>query len=89
MTFLSHDRRDTGLEISRRLYEAIAIKSRSPWNQRCPLNGETGLLQWGDDYYSILVIWAVPMVLAGKSVGEFTQTGLVKSMMSAAAKEGS
>ena len=78
MTFLYHGRRDTGLEIARRLYDAIAIKNHSPWNQRCLLSGETGLPQWGEDYYSNLVIWAVPMALAGKSVEQFAQAGLVK-----------
>jgi uncharacterized protein (DUF608 family) len=88
MTFLYHGRRDTGLEISRRLYEAIAIKNHSPWNQRCLLSGETGLPQWGADYYSNLVIWALPMALAGESVEQFAQAGLVKNMISSAAKEG-
>ena len=75
-----------GLEIARRLYDAIAIKNRSPWNQRCLLNGETGLPQWGEDYYSNLVIWALPMALAA-SVGQFAEGDLVKNMMSAAAKQ--
>jgi uncharacterized protein (DUF608 family) len=87
MTFIYHGRRDTGLEIARRLYDAMAVKNRSPWNQRCLLNGETGLPQWGEDYYSNLVIWALPMALAGESVGPFTRTGLVKNMMRAAGKE--
>ena len=84
MTFLYHGRKDTGIEIARRLYDAVAIKNHSPWNQRCLLNGKTGLPQWGEDYYSDLVIWAFPMGLAGQSVGQFAQTGLVKRMISAA-----
>jgi uncharacterized protein (DUF608 family) len=84
MTFLYHGRKATGLEIARRLYDAVAIKNHSPWNQRCLLNGKTGLPQWGEDYYSDLVIWAFPMGLAGQSVGEFVQNGLVKSMIDAA-----
>jgi uncharacterized protein (DUF608 family) len=85
MTFIYHGRRDTGLEISRRLYDAVAIKNRSPWNQRCLINGETGMPQWGTDYYSDLVIWALPMALAGESVEQFAKAGLVKKMVSAAA----
>jgi uncharacterized protein (DUF608 family) len=84
MSFLYHDRQDVGLEIARRLYEALAVKTRSPWNQRCLLNGETGLPQWGDDYYSNLVIWALPMALAGESIRPFAEKGLVKRMLSAA-----
>jgi uncharacterized protein (DUF608 family) len=87
MTFLYHGRRDTGLEVARRLYDAVAIKHPSPWNQRCLINGETGLPQWGEDYYSDLVIWALPMALAGQSVEQFARTGLAKNMITAAAKE--
>ena len=58
MTFLYYGRRDTGLLIAERLYSAVAVKNNSPWNQRCLLNGETGMPQWGEDYYSNLVIWA-------------------------------
>jgi len=85
MTFLYHGRREVGLEIARRMYEAVAVKTRSPWNQRCLLNGETGLPQWGDDYYSNMVIWALPMALRGESVGQFQRSGLVKNMITAAA----
>ena len=87
MTFIYHGRRDTGVEIARRLYDAVAVKNRSPWNQRCLLNGETGLPQWGTDYYSNVAIWAMPMALAGESVGPFARGGLVKNMMSASGKE--
>jgi hypothetical protein len=82
MTFMYHGRRDTGLEIARRMYEAMAVKTRSPWNQRCLLNGETGLPQWGDDYYSNMVMWTVPMALQGASLAHFE---LPKRMIAAAA----
>ena len=66
------------------MYEAMAVKTRAPWNQRCLINGETGLPQWGDDYYSNMVIWTVPMALGGETVSQFTKGGLVKRMLSAA-----
>jgi len=84
MTFLYYGRRDTGLQIAERLYGAVAVKNNSPWNQRCLLNGETGMPQWGEDYYSNLVIWAFPMALAGQSLDQFAKTGLVENMMNAA-----
>jgi hypothetical protein len=87
MTFVYHNRRDVGLEVARRLYETLAVKTRSPWNQRCLLNGETGLPQWGDDYYSNLAIWALPMAVAGESIKPFTEKGLAQRMNSAARKE--
>jgi uncharacterized protein (DUF608 family) len=84
MTFLYYGRRDTGLLIAERLYNAVAIKNSSPWNQRCLLNGETGMPQWGDDYYSNLAIWAFPMALAGQSLDQFVKAGLVENMMTSA-----
>ena len=76
-----------GLEIARRLYEAMALKTHSPWNQRCLISSETGLPVWGDDYYSNLVIWALPMALAGESVAQFVRpAGLVDRMIQAGAE---
>jgi uncharacterized protein (DUF608 family) len=84
MTFLYHGRRDVGLGAARAMYETMAIKTRSPWNQRCLLWGDTGLPLWGDDYYSNLAIWAVPMALRGESVREFSKAGLLPDMLNAA-----
>ncbi|MBS1875467.1 MAG: hypothetical protein JSU00_19800 [Acidobacteria bacterium] len=83
MTFLYHGRRETGVEIARRLYETLAVKTRAPWNQRCLLYGSTGLPLWGDDYYSNLAVWAVPAALEGASAGEFGRGSLVSSIVSA------
>jgi len=87
MTFMYHGQGDIGLEIARRLYETMAVKTRSPWNQRCLLHGETGLPLWGDDYYSNLAMWVVPMALRGEAVGQFASSGLVKNMLDAASRE--
>ena len=84
MTFTYRGRKDVGLEVARRLYHAMAIKTRSPWNQRCLLSGETGLPVWGDDYHSNLSLWTVPMSLEGMSVKEFAYSGSVKDTLSAA-----
>ena len=40
---------------------------------------------WGDDYYSNMVIWAMPMAMAGQGIRKFTaETGLVDRMIMAA-----
>lgn len=85
MTFLYDGRRDTGLEIARRLYEALALKTRAPWNQRCLLHGASGLPLWGDDYYSNVAIWAVPMALERASASEFARGRLLTAILSASA----
>jgi uncharacterized protein (DUF608 family) len=89
MTFMYEGQRDTGLEIARRLYEVMAVKTRSPWNQRCLLNGKTGLPLWGDDYYSNLLMCALPMALNGETVGQYARSGLVKNMLDAASRQAS
>ena len=62
--------------------EALALVACSPWNQRCLLHAASGLPVWGDDYYSNLVIWALPMALAGQDVGQFVSDGgLVRRML--------
>jgi uncharacterized protein (DUF608 family) len=87
MTFIYSGQVETGLEIAKRIYEAVALKTRSPWNQRCLISSETGLPVWGDDYYSNLVIWAMPMALAQQSVAQFAAPGgLVARMIEAAGK---
>ena len=75
MTFMFHGHTETGLEIGRRVYEAVSLKSASPWNQRCLIDAESGLPVWGDDYYSNMAIWVVPMALAGQSIGDFVESG--------------
>src|SRR5579883_151182 len=83
-TLLYHGRREPGLEAARRLYDAMAVKTRAPWNQRCLLFGDTGLPLWGDDYYSNQAIWSVPMALNGQTIGTFQSAGLVREMLRAA-----
>ncbi len=84
-TLLYHGRREAGIEVARRLYEAMAVKTRAPWNQRCLLYGDTGLPLWGDDYYSNQAIWSIPMALAGQSIGAFSSAGLAHEMLRASA----
>ena len=85
MTFLYAGRRDTGMEVARRLYEAVALKAREPWDQRCLLYGDTGLPCWGNDYYSNMVLWALPMALEGGSISTFSRSGLGAKVVKAAA----
>ena len=81
MTFIYHGQTDTGLEIAKRIYEAIALKTRSPWNQRCLIDADTGLPVWGDDYYSNLVIWALPMAITNQNIAEFCGSEFARKLM--------
>ena len=84
MTFILRGNRSIGLEIARRLMEAIYELHRTPWNQRCLIASEDGRPIWGEDYYSNMVIWTLPMVLAGQDVGSFcSKEGLAGKMLAA------
>ena len=60
------------------------FKTCAPWNQRCLIHADTGLPIWGDDYYSNLVIWALPMAVAKQDISSFTAPhGLIDRMIRA------
>ncbi|MCY4060870.1 MAG: GH116 family glycosyl hydrolase, partial [Chloroflexi bacterium] len=82
MNFIYHGQRETGLEIARRIYEAVALTSRTPWKQHCLIDADTGLPVWGEDYYSNMVIWALPMACANQSIAEFMRSELIREMTS-------
>ena len=82
MTFMYHGQPETGLEIARRIYEAVALTSRSPWKQRCLIDADTGLPVWGEDYYSNMVIWALPMACYNQNIEEFAQGDFLRELIS-------
>ena len=84
MSFIYHGQPETGLEIARRIYEAMALTSRSPWKQRCLIDADSGLPVWGQDYYSNMVIWALPMAIANQSIAEFAGSQLARDLISPA-----
>ncbi len=83
MNFIYHGQRETGLDIARRIYEAVALTSRTPWKQHCLIDADTGLPVWGEDYYSNMVIWALPMAYYNQNIAEFAQSEFVSELTSA------
>ncbi len=82
MNFIYHGQAETGLEIARRIYEAVALTSRSPWKQHCLIDADSGLPVWGQDYYSNMVIWALPMACANQNIAEFAQSEFIRELTS-------
>ena len=80
MNFIYHGQRETGLEIARRLYEAVALTARTPWKQYCMIDADTGLPVWGEDYYSNMVIWALPMACTNQNIAEFVGGELIRQL---------
>lgn len=75
MTFLYTGQTTTGLEIAQRLVHALVEHQRSPWNQYCLIRASDGLPEWGSDYYSNMVIWALPMALQRQDIATFSASG--------------
>jgi len=87
MTMIYIGRRQTGLEIAERIYESIALRHKTPWNQYCLIGAEDGRPVWGSDYYSNLIIWALPMVIKGEDIRAFSSAGsLMDSIFQAGRK---
>ncbi len=68
MTMIYAGRDEAGLEVARRIVESIFVRHRTPWNQYCIINAKDGHPIWGSDYYSNMVIWALPMALRGEGL---------------------
>lgn len=71
MVMISHGKKKEGMEVVKRLIEAYFLKWKTPWNQSCLLSSKDGHPVWGDDYYSNMVIWALPLFLEKKDLGNF------------------
>ncbi len=74
MTQIYQGRRDVGMAMAQGIYRALFDVSRSPWNQRCLFDAASGLPVWGDDYYSNMAVWALPMALSGAGIEEICQS---------------
>jgi hypothetical protein len=54
-----------------------------PFDQHCLIRHDTGAPAWGNDYYSNLVVWALPMARQRIGIAEFCRSGgLIAKMMS-------
>lgn len=80
MTFMYHGQIDTGMTIAQRIYEAVACVSCAPWKQYCLVDADSGLPVWGEDYYSNMVVWAIPMALAQHDIASFTHSAFMRSL---------
>ena len=74
--------RQTGMQALQRLWRALAILHRTPWNQYCVIRATDGGPVWGSDYYSNMVLWAVPVAMLTGDIGTFaTSDPLIKRIL--------
>lgn len=74
MTLMYEGQKSTGVEVLRRLWHAMTLLHHTPWNQYCVIRSSDGGPVWGSDYYSNMVLWAVPIAMAGDDLGKFAKT---------------
>ena len=70
-------------EWARRLVWTIHEHQGMPFDQHCLIRHDTGGPAWGNDYYSNLVVWALPMARQRVGLSEFCRLGgLIEKMVS-------
>ena len=62
-------------EWARRLVWSIHEHQSMPFDQHCLIRHDTGAPAWGNDYYSNLVVWALPMARQKIGLAEFARKG--------------
>lgn len=78
MTYMYNGKKEFGLELARRCMDNIVCKQRLTWNMPCIMDGDTGVLYNGDDYYQAMMLWSLPAVLQDKDLsGPCAPEGLV------------
>jgi uncharacterized protein (DUF608 family) len=71
-------------EWARRLVWSIHEHQGMPFDQHCLIRHDTGAPAWGNDYYSNLVVWALPMARQKIGLSEFARKGgMIDKMMTA------
>lgn len=85
MTYMYQGRVDFGLELARRCMQTLVVTQRRSWDAPNIVNGRTGEVKFGNDYYQNLMLWSLPAALGGKDVsGPCRSGGLVDRIIKAA-----
>ena len=68
MTYILNGEREYGLELARRHWENLVCRQRHAWDMPNMVRGDTGERHIGTDYYQVMMLWALPVVLDGKDM---------------------
>lgn len=60
---------------ARTLVMTIHEHQAMPFDQYCLIRHDNGAPAWGQNYYSNLVVWALPLAVKRTSIGEFAKQG--------------
>jgi uncharacterized protein (DUF608 family) len=82
-TLIYEGRRDDGMEIARRMMEAIVLRDAAGWEMPNILDAEGKVLH-GDDFYQMMILWSLPLALQGHGIHEASAPGNLVSRILAA-----
>lgn len=85
-TLIYEGRRDDGLEIARRMMDAIVLKDAAGWELPNILDAEGKVLH-GDDFYQMMILWSLPLALQGHGIREASAPGNLVSRILASSGE--
>lgn len=73
-TLIYEGRKEDGLEIARRMMDAIVVKDAAGWELPNILDAD-GTVLHGDDFYQMMMLWSLPLALRGHGIREATAPG--------------
>jgi uncharacterized protein (DUF608 family) len=73
-TIIYEGRANDGIEMARRMMEAIVVQSRAGWEMPNLLNSD-GKIIHGNDFYQMMIVWALPLALRGEGISEICVEG--------------
>jgi uncharacterized protein (DUF608 family) len=68
MTYILNGEREYGLELARKHWDNLVNRQRHAWDMPNMVRGDTGERHIGTDYYQVMMLWALPVVLDGKDM---------------------
>jgi len=76
--------REFGLEISRRVYDNMVTRQKSPWSLWNLVDPDDGVMLSLPNYYHNMILWALPMALRGQDIAAFcAQGGFIDNIIEA------
>lgn len=75
MTYMYNGQLATGLDIVRKCMENLVCKQGYTWDVPNSIDVETAKVDFGTDYYQLLMLWAVPLGLQQLTISEASSPG--------------
>jgi len=68
MTYMYQGQVGFGIELAKQCMDTIVLKERRSWDAPNIINGRTGEVKFGNDYYQNMILWSLPAAIEGKDL---------------------